>query len=90
VKGVKKSEFTSIKLYILTTRLFPPSISILFPSNINGNVLGSDGFAWDRIGMKTMLNWKENNKYQNKELAANILQTINPGKGRQVTNGQNR
>jgi len=37
-----------------------------------------------------MLNWKENNKYQNKELAANILQTINPGKGRQVTNGQNR
>jgi hypothetical protein len=32
----------------------------LFPSNINGNVLGSDGVAWERIGMKKMLNWKEN------------------------------
>jgi hypothetical protein len=29
----------------LTTLLFPPSTSILFPSKMKGNVLGSDGLA---------------------------------------------
>ena len=43
----------------LTTRLFPPSISILFPSKINGNVLGSAGLAWDIIRMVTMLTMKQ-------------------------------
>lgn len=32
-----------------TTLLFPPSISILFPSNINGKVFGSGGFACGKL-----------------------------------------